>query len=228
MASAAAQGSSSATRTRLTREDRMEQTLTVARGLFAEHGFTAVTMDEVAAQVGVTKPLLYNYFGNKEELYAACMERAGDALTATIAAEVAAAANPNETLRAGVHAFFAFLDSDRAAWGVLFDETLPRSGEIAERVSVYRDRILDGVTASLLGQAPARIGHAAKVEIEALSEALLGAAEALARWWLRTEALSAEEAAALLISTIEPGLQMRWAPVTRKSTSKAKSKGKGK
>ena len=48
--------------------------------LFAERGYAAVTMDEVAAAVGVTKPLLYNYFGNKERLYIACMERAGDAL----------------------------------------------------------------------------------------------------------------------------------------------------
>ena len=55
--------------------------------------------------------------------------------------------------------------------------------------------------------------------------ALLGAAEALAHWWLRTEALSAEEAADLLIATIEPGLRLRWAPVARSPTSKAKSKG---
>ena len=203
----------------------MEQTLIVARSLFAERGYAAVTMEEVAAEVGVTKPLLYNYFGNKESLYAACMERAGDTLTATIAAEVAAAGNPNEALRAGVHAFFGFLDSDRAAWAVLFDETLPRSGEIAERVAAYRNTILEGVTASILGQVPERARAAAKVEIDALSEALLGAAEAIARWWLRTEALPAEDAAELLITTIEPGLRMRWAPV-EKSTSKAKSKGK--
>ena len=69
---------------------------------------------------------------------------------------------------------------------------------------------------------------AAKVEVEALSVALLGAAEALAHWWLRTEALSAEEAADLLIATIEPGLRLRWAPVAARSTSKAKSKGKRK
>ncbi len=50
---------------------------------------------------------------------------------------------------------------------------------------------------------------AARTEIEALSVALLGAAEALARWWLRTEALSAEGAAELLIATIEPGLFAR-------------------
>jgi AcrR family transcriptional regulator len=206
----------------------MEQTLTAARALFAERGYAAVTMDEVAAAVGVTKPLLYNYFGNKEGLYAACMERAGDALSATIAASVAATGSPEEALRAGGQAFFAFLDAERAAWAVLFDETLPRAGEIAERVAAYRGQILDLVTASIMGQVPPSMRKAAKVEVEALSEALLGAAEALAHWWLRTEAISAQEAADLLIATIEPGLRLRWAPVARKTTSKAKSKGNSK
>jgi AcrR family transcriptional regulator len=202
----------------------MEQTLTVARALFAERGYSAVTM----AEVGVTKPLLYNYFGNKESLYIACMERAGNALSATIAASVAETSTPEEALRAGGHAFFAFLDSDRAAWEVLFDETLPRVGEIAERVAVYRGQILKLVTASIMSQVPPRMKAAAKVEVEALSETLLGAAEALAHWWLRTEALSARDAADLLIATIEPGLRLRWAPVARKKTSKAKSKGNSK
>ena len=72
-------------RGRLSRGDRMEQTLVEARALFGERGYAAVTMDEIAAAVGVTKPLLYNYFGNKEQLYITCMERAGDSLTRTIA-----------------------------------------------------------------------------------------------------------------------------------------------
>ena len=135
-------------RTRLARADRMEQTLTVARALFAEQGYSAVTMDEVAAEVGVTKPLLYNYFGNKEHLYIACMERAGDALTATLADSVAATRTPDEALRAGMHAFFAFLDSDRAAWTVLFDETLPRGAEVSDRVADYRTQIADLVSIS--------------------------------------------------------------------------------
>ncbi|HEY0317084.1 MAG TPA: helix-turn-helix domain-containing protein [Solirubrobacterales bacterium] len=199
----------SVARSRLSRDDRMEQTLTAARALFAERGYAAVTMDEIAAAIGVTKPLLYNYFGNKERLYTACMERAGDSLTATVADAVAATASPGDALGAGVRAFFSFLDSDRAAWAVLFDETLPRGGEVAERVASYRGRILDLVSASMLTQLPQGRRDAARVEIEALSVALLGAAEALARWWLHTEALSAEEAADLLISTIEPGLRSR-------------------
>src|SRR5664279_2609868 len=111
------------TRSRLSRTDRMEQTLGAAHELFAERGYAAVKMDEIAAAVGVTKPLLYNYFGNKEQLYIACMERAGEALTETVAASIAASESPGDALGAGVHAFFAFLDSDRAAWAVLFDES---------------------------------------------------------------------------------------------------------
>jgi len=211
-------------RTRLARADRMEQTLSVARSLFAERGYSAVTMDELAAQVGVTKPLLYNYFGNKERLYIACMERAGDALTATIADSVAAPTTPGEALRGGVQAFFAFLDSDRAAWVVLFDETLPRGGEVADRVADYRGQIVQLISSSTLAQLPPRSRRGAKVEVEALAVILLGAAEALARWWLRTEAISAQEAAEMLISTIEPGLRRRSASAAKPST-KTKPKG---
>jgi AcrR family transcriptional regulator len=190
----------------------MEQTLTVAHDLFAKRGFAAVTMDEVAAEVGVTKPLLYNYFGNKERLYVACMERSGDALFATVGEAVGDSASPGDALNAGLRAFFAFLDADRAAWAVLFDETLPQSGDVADRVADYRGRIVDLVAGSLVAQLPSKRRGAARTEVEALSAALLGAAEALARWWLRTQAVSAQEAAELLISTIEPGLRLRSHP----------------
>jgi AcrR family transcriptional regulator len=194
-----------ATRTRLPRHERERQTLDTAHALFAARGYAAVTMDEVAAEVGVTKPLLYNYFGNKERLYLACMEPAAEALLATVLAAVERTSTPTEALRSGMHAFFAFLDEDRAAWRVLFDETLPVSGEIAVRVAGYRERLAELVTAAIVTQTPAP-PHA---EVEALSTTIMGAAEALGRWWLRTEAIPADEAAELLITTIEPGLRAR-------------------
>jgi len=192
----------------------MEQTLEAAHLLFAERGYASVTMDEIAGAVGVTKPLLYNYFGNKEQLYIACMERAGDSLIQTIAGAVSETANPGDALGAGVRAFFSFLDTDRSAWAVLFDETLPHGGEVFDRVASYRGQIVDLVSASLLAQMPMRRREAAEVEVAALSTALLGAAEGLARWWLRTEAISAEEAAELLVSTVEPGLRDRTTPTS--------------
>ena len=115
--------------------ERERQLLDAARAQFAARGYARVTMDEVAAAVGVTKPLLYTYFGNKEQLYLACMEPAAEALTAAVLAAVERRRTPAEALHGGVHAFFAFVDEERGAWRILFDETLPAGGEVARRVA---------------------------------------------------------------------------------------------
>ncbi len=196
-------------RTRLPRAQREQLILDVAHARFAAHGFRAVTMEDVAAAAGVTKPLLYANFGNKERLYLACMERAGEALFATVGAAVAPATSPADALRRGLHAFFAFVDEDRDAWRVLFDETLPAGGELAERVAEHRERLLALVAQSNLARLPEQHRARHATEVEAISVALLGAAEALARWWLRTGAIPAADAAELLIATVEPGLEAR-------------------
>jgi AcrR family transcriptional regulator len=198
-------------RRRFPRGERERQILASAYELFAQRGYRAVTMDDVAERVGVTKPLLYAYLGNKERLYIACMEPAGDAMLAAVGQAVAGARDPAGALRDGLHAFFDFVEADRDAWRVLFDETLPAGGEIATRVGEYRDRLLGLVAESQLAMLGARRRGRAAVETEALAAALLGASEALARWWLRTGALSASAAAELLIATVEPGLGSRGA-----------------
>ena len=202
-------------RTRLPRAERERLILDVAHARFAAHGFAAVTMDDVAAAAGVTKPLLYAYFGNKERLYLACMERAGEAMFATVGAAVSDATSPADALRRGLHAFFAFVDEDRDAWRVLFDETLPAGGELAARVVAHRERLLALVAQTNLARLPEQHRAGAKTEVEATSVALLGAAEALARWWLRTGAMPAGDAADLLIATAEPGLRARAGSSTR-------------
>jgi AcrR family transcriptional regulator len=198
-----------AARARLPRAEREQQMLAAARGLFAERGYGAVTMGDVAAAVGVTKPLLYTYFGNKERLYLACMEPAAQALQSEVASAVAAAERPADALELGVQAFFAYVDRDRDAWRVLFDETLPAGGEVARRVAEHRQQLEAVVARLVVARLPGRRRGRGAIEAEALSTALLGAAESLARWWLRTGALSAGQAAALLIETVEPGLRAR-------------------
>jgi AcrR family transcriptional regulator len=193
----------------LPRIERQQQMLEVAHGLFAERGYAAVTMDDVAAAAGITKPLLYNYFGNKERLYLACMEPAGDALIATVIGAVAGTSSAAGALDAGLRAFFGYLAADRAAWRVLFDETLPAGGEVARRVGEYRERLTELVGATLLEQLPPARRAQALDEVQALSSAVLGAAEALGRWWLRTDATSPEAAAQMLIDILGPGLRER-------------------
>ena len=196
-------------RSRVPRAERERQTLEAAHALFAEHGYARVTMDDVADAVGVTKPLLYRYFGNKERLYLACTEPAGELLTRTVVDAITPTTNPADALRAGLLAFFEFLDTDRDAWRVLFDETLPVGREVAQRVAEYRDRIAELVATAVLSQLPPSARVMDRSEVEALSAAMLGAAEALGRWWLRGEPMPARKAAELLISTVEPGLRLR-------------------
>jgi AcrR family transcriptional regulator len=198
--------SASHPRTRLGRVERMEQTLGVAHVLFAERGYAGVTMDDVAAEVGVTKPLLYAYFGNKERLYLACMEPAGEALFTAVVDALRSTSTPADALDAGLRAFFAFLAADRDAWRVLFDETLPASGEVAERVAEHRERLIELVAKALRAQMPRSRSARARREAHALSTAVLGAAEALGRWWLSTDAMAPAAAAELLISVLGPGL----------------------
>lgn len=197
---------------RLPRAEREQQMLDAAYALFAERGYPAVAMDDVAAAVGVTKPLLYTYWGNKERLFLACMERSADALFAAVLGAIGAERDPAAAARAGVRAFFGFVEVDPGAWRIVFDATLPGDGAIAARVAEERARITGLVTDAFLDQIPARSRERARTDVEALSHAILGAAEALARWWLRTEAVPARHAADLLIETFVPGLQARTRP----------------
>lgn len=206
-----------ASRSRLPRAERELQVLDEAQSLFAARGFRDVTMDAVAAAVGVTKPLLYNYFGNKEQLYLACVARTGNELAEAIDAAVAAAANPGDALKAALRTFFAFVERDERAWRVLYDETLPTAGIIADAMDGYRARIAAPVAAAfaalerggVMADAP-RAGHGpSHPEAEALAHGQLAAAEAMSRWWLKTGALPAGALAELLIDTLEPGLAQR-------------------
>ena len=177
-----------------------------AHALFAERGFAAVTMDDVADAVGVTKPLLYSYWGNKEQLFLACLERSAEALFDRLLAAVREADEPAEAVRAAVRVFFAFVDQERAAWHVIFDPSSPMDGQIAEKVALHRARLAGLLAEAFLEMVPKRHRERVRTEVEGRSHAVLGAAEALARWWLRTGALSAAEAAELLIETVVPGL----------------------
>jgi AcrR family transcriptional regulator len=194
-------------RRRLARADREQQVLRVAREQFARRGFAAVTMEDIALEVGVKKPLLYAYFGNKERLYEACMAPAGEALIAAVAQAVERATTPAEALRHGVVAFYDFVDRDRDAWRVLFDETVPQSGEIAATVAAYRERLLELLAQAMVALMPPHRRTGSRATIEASSVMLMAAAEGLARWWLRTGAMPARDAANLLIATVEPGLR---------------------
>ena len=180
--------------------------LDVAHPLFARRGFASVTMDDVAGAVGVTKPLLYSYWGNKDTLFLACMERSSEALFAAVLEAVRAAPDAPSAVRAAIRAFFAFVDGDRDAWRVVFDPSFPADGVIAERVATQRARLTSLLADAFVELVPARHRGRVRLDVEARSHAILGAAEGLARWWLLSGGMTAAQAADLLVETVVPGL----------------------
>jgi AcrR family transcriptional regulator len=188
------------------RPERELQMLESAHTLFAERGFAAVTMDDVAEAVGVTKPLLYSYWGNKEQLFLACLDRSAEALFDRLLTAVREADEPAEAVADAVHVFFAFVHEERAAWHVIFDPSSP-TGEIPERVAMHRARLAGLIADAFLEMVPRRHRERVRTEVEGRSHAVLGAAEALARWWLTgASRMSAAQAADLLVETVVPGL----------------------
>src|SRR5918997_6263133 len=92
-------------RGRTPRAVREAQMVAAAERLFSERGYHGVSMDAIAAASGISKPMLYEYFGSKEGLLLACVERARGRLFEEIAAAVRQADTPEKALRAGIEAF---------------------------------------------------------------------------------------------------------------------------
>jgi len=122
MSSGTAAANADTTRRRLPRGEREERMLDAGERIFGAHGFRAASMDEIAEASGITKALLYQYFGSKEGLYEACVERARARLFDRLEREAEAAPHAGERLRAVVTAYFDYLDEQRGSWWLLYGD----------------------------------------------------------------------------------------------------------
>src|SRR3954453_19009348 len=129
------------------RADREQQIVALAVEEFAARGYTGVSVAAVAARAGISKPLIYQYFGSKDGLFLACLQHVAAPLLQRL--EVAWAHEDDSVLSrmATLGAIFESLAPQRVAWRMLFDDTMPASGAIGEAAREYRARTLQ-VTAS--------------------------------------------------------------------------------
>ena len=181
--------------------------LEVAERMFAAGGFHAVSVDAIADGAGISKPMVYAYFGSKEGLYRACMAAAEERLFSTIGQGANPRADPEEQLWAGLLAFFTFVDEHRDSWTVLFGEATWGAGPFAGETARIRRRIARQVS-GLLHRAAAEEGVDARrlVATDPLGNALIGAAESLANWWLEQGGESRETVATWLMNFAWLGL----------------------
>jgi AcrR family transcriptional regulator len=172
-------------RRRVPRAEREETMLEVAGQTFATHGFHAASMDAIAEAAGISKPMLYNYFGSKQGLYLAYVERSGHALLQSMRGAAAPDSPADERLHAGILAFLTYVDEHRAGWAVLHSEASAQGGPLAAEVAALRSRI---------AQMLARLFAS-----DAFAHAFVGAGESLANWWLAHPEESKEQIAQRLM-----------------------------
>src|SRR5256885_1695746 len=106
-------------RRRMPRAERERQMVAEAERGVAERGYRSGSMDEIAERVGVSKPMLYEYFGSKEGLLVACIRRVRTELREATERAVSATDDPERMMRSGVLAFFAFISAHARSWHML-------------------------------------------------------------------------------------------------------------
>jgi AcrR family transcriptional regulator len=116
---------------RLPADQRRQQLLDVAREVFAEGGFHATSMDEVAVRAGVTKPVLYQHFPSKRALYMELLQDTGDMLLRALAQATQRAPSGRERVEEGFAAYFRFVVSNRAAFRILFGASMRNDPEFS-------------------------------------------------------------------------------------------------
>jgi len=163
------------------RRDREQSILDAAGQVFAR-GYHGASMDEIAGLADVSKPMLYAYFGSKEGLYVAYVDRTGRELLDRLAGATTPDDQPSVRLRAGILEFLAFIEEHRDGWQVLFGE-LTSMGPVVEEVGVLRRRIAQWIMGVLAGATGGQ-GNVPDVSVQATAHAIVGAGESLANWWL--------------------------------------------
>ena len=169
---------------RVPREVRELQMLEAAERAFAQRGFHAASVDAIAEASGITKPMIYAYFGSKEGLYRACMQRARGRLMDALREGVDTGAAPDQQLWHGLLAVFTFVERERDSWAILLGEVTQGTGPFAREGADVR-RELSSLIAELLRRAAAAEGlDTSTLAVgDQLARALMGAGESLAVWW---------------------------------------------
>jgi AcrR family transcriptional regulator len=171
----------SAKRQRLRPEVRRERLVEAATQVFAERGYEGARVEQIADAADVSPGLLYRHFEGKQELYTEILQLANRQLMAHLAEAAAPKLPTVERVRAGLDAFFTFVENHRQLWQLLMKDVLePDIADIREEVT---RRSVQAV-ATLAAQDYEGVGDMPhEVELEGVAVQVVGAAVSLASWW---------------------------------------------
>jgi AcrR family transcriptional regulator len=188
-------------RKRMTGKQRREQLLDIGRRLFAERGFEGTSIEEIAAQAGVSKPVVYEHFGGKEGLYAVVVDREVERLL-TMATEILGGAHTKDQFEAAAVTLLKYIEDDADGFRILVRDSHPASG-----AGTFGSLISDiaSQVEYILSDFFAARGYDRKL-VPMYAQMLVGMVAMTGQWWLDARKPKLEEVAAHLINLAWNGL----------------------
>jgi AcrR family transcriptional regulator len=164
---------------RLPRSARRKQLLGAAREVFVAQGYHAAAMDDIAERAGVSKPVLYQHFPSKRELYLALLQLHSDELLEAVQSALVSTTDNKQRVTATMTMYFAFIDSRSDAFRLIFESDLRNDAAVTDLVN----SVHEGCANAIAGVIRDDTGLP-EAEAELLGFALAGMANIAARYWL--------------------------------------------
>ncbi len=189
-------------RSRMTGRERREQLIGIGRGLFAEKGFEATTVEEIASQAGVSKPVVYEHFGGKEGLYAVVVDREIQALLNAITGALTSAGTSRQLIERAALALLEYIETSTDGFRILVRDSPPgqQTGTFASLMS----DVASQVEYILEAQFKARKLDAKAAPMYA--QMLVGMVALTGQWWLDSRKFKKADVAAHLVNLAWNGL----------------------
>ncbi len=165
-------------RARLAASARRAQLVDVGRKVFAERGYEATSVEEIAERAGISKPIVYEHFGGKEGLYAVVVDREVEHIVTCIV-EAISAGSPRERLERAALAFLTYVKERPGGFAVLLRDApaSKRSGEMPALMYDLADRV-----GAIFTEQFRRAGYDAKTA-PIYAHALVGMVAFVGQWW---------------------------------------------
>jgi AcrR family transcriptional regulator len=164
---------------RLPRGQRRAQLLDAARTAFVQQGYHAAGMDSIAELAGVSKPVLYQHFPGKLELYLAVLDQSSESLIGIMRAALGSTTDNRKRVRGAIEAYFDFVSHQDGAFRLIFESDLNNVTEVAKRVA-RTDEICGQMIADVIRQDTSLDDETATL----LASGLLGLSQTAARHWV--------------------------------------------
>lgn len=184
--------------TRLPRDQRRAQLLSAALEVFTASGYHSAAMDEIAERAGVSKPVLYQHFPSKLELYLAVLDLHIDSLLFALQRGLASTHDNAQRVRATVETYFAFVDGESEAFRLLFESDLTSDPAVNERLTRMTNEC--ATAASAVIAADTGLPEEAAM---LLGVGLIATAQATARYWLERDGRLSRERACELVANLQ-------------------------